>query len=177
MLLMRAMPTHMCARMQSVLHLLAATHVGAMHVQTWQTRSQKVASDPAAALTDAEKLLYLALRNFADLEAHNLQPPDASRAACATERDAAQSQQQLCFALYADALVMDDTDPLTWLRMAQAARAMHEDGVAQTVLDEALQRHAYHPLLMKALLATLLKARCCALQQHGCMAYSRSTAH
>ena len=107
--------------------------VGHRVVQAWQSRHKKAVQDSAEALSDVERLLYLTLRHLADVESRSLDSGDS---------------RQLCIALYSDALAMDDSDPLTWLRLASAAHCVSTAAVAMNALKQGLSLHPNHILLL-----------------------------
>lgn len=113
-------------------------------VQAWHTRSKKVAQHAGAALSDLERLLYLTLKNLGDLEA----------AAPTNEQ-----RRRMVVALYSDALSVDESDPLVWLRLGSEAAAGGAQGVSRGAFERGLKLHAQHPLLLRGLLHLNLEVR------------------
>lgn len=119
-------------------------------VQAWQTRHQAQAKREDAPLAGDERLLVLVLRNLADLLAEPL---------CTAAAPAEAAAVELCCALYADALQLDASDAIVWLRLASVAVAGGSQAVARSALEQGLRHHAAHPLLRIALLELLLQVR------------------
>jgi hypothetical protein len=117
--------------------------------QAWQSRHKSIASGAEAPLTDLERLLYLSLRNLGDLEAARLAAGDGD----------GDDGRQACIALYSDALLLDDADPLIWLKLSEVASSGGTAAVARAALERGLQLHPGHPLLLDALLQLLLQVR------------------
>jgi cytochrome c-type biogenesis protein CcmH/NrfG len=115
--------------------------------QAWQSRAEKVAHG-GPGLSDLERLLYLALKNLADLEASAPSSPESRTA---------------IMSLYSDALLLDDSDALVWLRIGRVAIADGAVGVARESFEEGLQLHPDHPLLMAGLLHLLIHVRISAM--------------
>lgn len=115
-------------------------------MQAWHSRSKKLGLSASAPLADLERLLYLTLKNLADLEA--AAPTNETR-------------RRMVVALYSDALSVDESDPLVWLRLATKAAAGGARGVARGAFEQGLKLHTEHPLLLQGLLHLTLEVRAC----------------
>jgi hypothetical protein len=109
-------------------------------MQVWRAGPSKGAKD-AGAVSTTKRILYLTLRNLADLE----------------DQSAAAESSLLSLALYSDALGVDGTDPIAWLQFGKAAEQGGAWDVARLALEQGLRLHARHPLLLDALLRLLLQ--------------------
>jgi hypothetical protein len=121
-------------------------------MQAKKHASSRVASSKTRPinLPKAERLLYLVVKNLADVEAAHMQHSLEQGKKC---------NPQVSLALYADALRLDYSDVQLWLRFGRAAIAAHAPAVARVALEHGLELHTHHPLLSEELLKLLIQVQ------------------